>query len=1035
MKKSLIFLAVLSFIFLLSATITLSQTSPTYTNTTLESNNLTHLNTTSDINLIGYWPMDSNISQTTIYDYTNSSNDGTLSGDAIFNATGVYGGAYSFDGTSDQINFGNNYNFERNDSFSFALWFNTNATESQVLVSKRGSSSGDEGYDVRIKSSSKIQILLAGGSTNRIDVQSNNVFGDGAWHHLVVTYNGSSNWTGIKAYIDDVAQTMEMTRDELSDTMINSRDFKMGAIGTSSRPYTGSLDDVMVFDKELTSAEASDIYNTKFTRFHGTGDLLFQNLDFGGNETINITLQNCNNLSGSSLRARINTGVWSDFVSCAINGYHAVGDLNNANLTIGFEAGNLTDPFYSPAIFGNITLESTRARKNVSIQHFFLNIDDVILDSEDYVVILNTSMNVSQPTNVHFRVGGQLSKTSVDVPTNVSMRFTLNGVVLKDEKVRTLSNLNDIGVFTFPAFEDVFNSGENIFLAELKEDGSGGTNLSKFGVHIITNTTGLFDEIRGTIVTENVSFSSTTTINIVNFTINKAFNSTTLVDINHKFESTSGAGATMPSCFLRNVVTGERTPTYTRYLSSTGDIGSSGINFRSSLTQSGEEIWALYCGSDDTDMIANNVTGFLIELTDTNQDTIQGFRNESLQIQTITGTSNLIASFNNYTIRNGTSIEVITTVIAQSTSGAQNGANSPRFILNRTGTSTSCNENRQRSLSDNNDIGTIKFYTHCDSFTVGDELNFNVFADVVAGETLNILNVSISSFEVVDLNVSDKIVAPIVDITIPVDGVTISGNQDINITVTDLSATGWRSNVSLLNPNSSFVVTILSEGITTDLNTTGVIFDTTSVSNGNYTIHWNVTNSAGTNTDEAINISINNVVAPPGPSPPDGGGDGGGESPISGIEVFNVSVFAEQEIFYYDFENQFFIEVKNITGDFIEPDDVNVTLVNDIPIEMEIIREGIGKYRADTLIIDQVDERLLFRVTAVRGTRQVTEQFEMNIERISQAVLSRKNLERTVFRFGAFFKNNFEFLVISLISLILIILIFKSAKRKKKVDL
>src|SRR3989338_4454688 len=82
-------------------------------------------------------------------------------------------------------------------------------------------------------------------------------------------------------------------------------------------------------------------------------------VNFAGNDTINITLQGCQQNIGSSLKASVNDGAFVAFDSnCFIQDYNATGNLNSANVTIQFLAGNLTNPFYTPLVIGNLSLDS-----------------------------------------------------------------------------------------------------------------------------------------------------------------------------------------------------------------------------------------------------------------------------------------------------------------------------------------------------------------------------------------------------------------------------------------------------------------------------------------------------------------------------------------------------------------------------------------------------------------------------------------------------------------------------------------------------
>lgn len=90
------------------------------------------------------------------------------------------------------------------------------------------------------------------------------------WHHVCVTYDGSSNLSGVKIYIDgsSVAVSLAAT-DTLSpgDDIITSTDLCIGgfidnaAVNSRAYPFAGNLDEVAIWSKELSSSEVSSVYN------------------------------------------------------------------------------------------------------------------------------------------------------------------------------------------------------------------------------------------------------------------------------------------------------------------------------------------------------------------------------------------------------------------------------------------------------------------------------------------------------------------------------------------------------------------------------------------------------------------------------------------------------------------------------------------------------------------------------------------------------------------------------------------------------
>jgi len=133
--------------------------------------------------------------------------------------------------------------------------------------------------------------------------------------------------------------------------------FKLGQ-NQNNAWFNGSIDEVMIFNRALNSTEVLAIYSNQSTRFYPIGEMLFENNNFGDNRSVNISLNSCGTEKDAVLRAKINSGDWSNFSSCNVTDYVVVGSITSANLTLGFIAGNESTYFYSPFVGGNITLTS-----------------------------------------------------------------------------------------------------------------------------------------------------------------------------------------------------------------------------------------------------------------------------------------------------------------------------------------------------------------------------------------------------------------------------------------------------------------------------------------------------------------------------------------------------------------------------------------------------------------------------------------------------------------------------------------------------
>lgn len=85
---------------------------------------------------------------------------------------------------------------------------------------------------------------------------------DGQWHHIVYTYNGNGSASGIKIWVDGVAQTMLIGLNTLGGTAFSVNPaFVRMAIATED---VGQIDELAVYDKVLTTAQMQAHRNSGF---------------------------------------------------------------------------------------------------------------------------------------------------------------------------------------------------------------------------------------------------------------------------------------------------------------------------------------------------------------------------------------------------------------------------------------------------------------------------------------------------------------------------------------------------------------------------------------------------------------------------------------------------------------------------------------------------------------------------------------------------------------------------------------------------
>jgi len=247
---------------------------------------------------VGYWNFEDGTG-ITLSDVSSAGNslDGTLRGTdsgggevvATWDSTDKVRGSYSLDfqATSGQlVSVADNsvLDFDPDQSFSVSVWFKRNTTmgnDQGSLVSKMSKTvkapdpNAFRGYDIYIQNKLLI-FLLYEQNTAYLQVRYNVAINDTNWHHLLVTYGGADSADpdvlDVTMYLDNSSVVLTELIDtlETDDITVSATDFAIGArgfggntsIGSTSQRWYGNLDEVAVWNKELSSDEVDDVYNS-----------------------------------------------------------------------------------------------------------------------------------------------------------------------------------------------------------------------------------------------------------------------------------------------------------------------------------------------------------------------------------------------------------------------------------------------------------------------------------------------------------------------------------------------------------------------------------------------------------------------------------------------------------------------------------------------------------------------------------------------------------------------------------------------------
>lgn len=170
------------------------------------------------------------------------------------------------DGVDEYVNCGTDasLSFERTNTFSIGAWINMSSLAANNFICGKLESSGNfRGWRVQVQSTGDIQFFARNSSGKVLQLKTNNTFTTSTWYHVVMTYDGSSAASGVTIYVNGNSEALTTISDTLDATIINSEPFSIGAQGLAGTPvfyFNGYLDEIVVYNTELTSGQVTNLY-------------------------------------------------------------------------------------------------------------------------------------------------------------------------------------------------------------------------------------------------------------------------------------------------------------------------------------------------------------------------------------------------------------------------------------------------------------------------------------------------------------------------------------------------------------------------------------------------------------------------------------------------------------------------------------------------------------------------------------------------------------------------------------------------------
>jgi len=223
--------------------------------------------------LVGYWTFDGDDVKwsdtgTEIKDVSGNGNHGAASGLTASSVTpGKLGQGLQFNGTSDYVNIDGILSYTNGISqMSVSMWiFQSALAEGNALFVRRDVTSfWGFGTSDAWGGSDDICIILSDSDSENPSYTTENLHATNVWEHWIFVFDGTQtgNSNRLKVYKNGIQRTLTFF-DIIPSTTLGYSGTPVANIGgyMDSASFSGKIDDVRIYDRALSTAEITNLYN------------------------------------------------------------------------------------------------------------------------------------------------------------------------------------------------------------------------------------------------------------------------------------------------------------------------------------------------------------------------------------------------------------------------------------------------------------------------------------------------------------------------------------------------------------------------------------------------------------------------------------------------------------------------------------------------------------------------------------------------------------------------------------------------------
>jgi hypothetical protein len=210
--------------------------------------------------------MNDSAASTTVIDSRGYSNGTAQQNTSVLHTTGKVGGALTFNGTSDYVNANTTFATVFNSDFSIGFWVNftdkTGNGSHFLLGNHDGATYGTYVYFLEGQNLLGLDLARNNETTNdSVEIPN---FTYNQWYFIAITaWQADETNVAVNFYVNGVLLQAGGIGDKVLSSLVGPSNIYIGTVNEAGAVYfSGSLDNITIFNKALTASEVALLYNS-----------------------------------------------------------------------------------------------------------------------------------------------------------------------------------------------------------------------------------------------------------------------------------------------------------------------------------------------------------------------------------------------------------------------------------------------------------------------------------------------------------------------------------------------------------------------------------------------------------------------------------------------------------------------------------------------------------------------------------------------------------------------------------------------------